>query len=302
MNIQDIYGILVDKLTSWAEAAVAGLPNLVVAVAVLALFVVAGRLTSGLVRRIAKEVSEAEAIVRLMTRLTRYAIVVLGFIVALGILGLQKTVFSVLAGAGVVGLAIGFAFQDLAANFIAGIVMGLRKPFDVGDIIRTNDHMGTVRAINLRNTLLETFSGQLVIVPNKEVFENPLVNYSAEGLRRVEIEVGVAYDSDLERAAAIVREAVEHLDFLAPDTDVTVVAEEFGGSSINFTVRYWIEYPGEVGYPAARHAGIVAIKKAFDEHEIDIPFPIRTLDFSLTEDTAARFYMERAKEPSAVAA
>lgn len=296
MDLGHYWSILLEKLTTWTEAAVAGLPNLVIAVAVFAVFVVASRLVAKLVRRVADNVSEAEAIVRLMTAITKYAVIIVGAVVALGILGLQKTVFSILAGAGIIGLAIGFAFQDMAANFIAGIVMGVRKPFDVGDVVHTNGHMGTVKSINLRNTLIETFSGQLVIVPNRDVFENALVNYSIKGLRRVELAVGVAYDTELDTAARVAKEAIGQLDFLADETAVDVFAQEFGGSSIDFTVRYWIAYPGDVGYPAAVHAGVLAIKKAFDEHGIDIPFPIRTLDFSLTEDSAARMVVERKAE------
>lgn len=296
MDLGHYWSILLEKLTTWTEAAVAGLPNLVIAVAVFAVFVVASRLVAKLVRRVADNVSEAEAIVRLMTAITKYAVIIVGAVVALGILGLQKTVFSILAGAGIIGLAIGFAFQDMAANFIAGIVMGVRKPFDVGDVVHTNGHMGTVKSINLRNTLIETFSGQLVIVPNRDVFENALVNYSTKGLRRVELAVGVAYDTELDTAARVAKEAIGQLDFLADETAVDVFAQEFGGSSIDFTVRYWIAYPGDVGYPAAVHAGVLAIKKAFDEHGIDIPFPIRTLDFSLTEDSAARMVVERKAE------
>lgn len=296
MDLGHYWSILLEKLTTWTEAAVAGLPNLVIAVAVFAVFVVASRLVAKLVRRVADNVSEAEAIVRLMTAITKYAVIIVGAVVALGILGLQKTVFSILAGAGIIGLAIGFAFQDMAANFIAGIVMGVRKPFDVGDVVHTNGHMGTVKSINLRNTLIETFSGQLVIVPNRDVFENALVNYSIKGLRRVELAVGVAYDTELDTATRVAKEAIGQLDFLADETAVDVFAQEFGGSSIDFTVRYWIAYPGDVGYPAAVHAGVLAIKKAFDEHGIDIPFPIRTLDFSLTEDSAARMVVERKAE------
>lgn len=269
--------VLTRELGDWARAGTEKLPNLIIALGVMVAFGVASRYVGLGVRRLARRTSANEAIVSLTSSVTRVAIVLAGLCVALGTLGLQKTVFSLLAGAGVVGLALGFAFQDLASNLIAGVAMGFRKPFKIDDIVETNGHFGFVHKLNLRNTLVRTFAGQIVVIPNKEVFENPLVNYTMTGRRRIEIDVGVAYDSDLERCSEVAREAVESLDFLHPEEDVQVIAKGFGESSIELGVRYWIALPSEVGYPAARHRGLLAVKRAFDEEGIVIPFPIRTL-------------------------
>ncbi len=301
MDVQGFSQLILEKLTGWAETAIAGLPNFVVALAVALVFALLARWVSKLTGRVAEQVSETQAITRLAAAVVKYAVIGIGLVIALGILGLQKTVLSLLAGAGVVGLAIGFAFQDLAANFIAGIVMGIRKPFEIGDVVQTTDYMGTVKEINLRNTLIETFDGQLVLIPNRQVFENPLTNFSRLGTRRVDLEVGVGYDTELAKAATVAKQAIESLDFLAPDKDVDVVAKEFGGSSINFSVRYWIPYPGDVPYPAAVHEGVLAIKRVFDDHEIDIPFPIRTLDFSMSELDKARFVADGSRAQGAMA-
>ncbi len=301
MDIQNLWQLITEKLTGWLETAVAGLPNFVVAVVVVVAFAILAGWASKLTARLADRVSETKAITRLAGTIVKYGVIAVGLVVALGVLGLQKTVFSLLAGAGVVGLAIGFAFQDLAANFIAGIVMGIRKPFEIGDVVQTIDFTGTVKEINLRNTLIETFDGQLVLIPNRKVFENPLTNYSRLGTRRVDLEVGVGYDTNLAEATKVAKRAIESLDFLAPDKSVDVVAKAFGGSSIDFSVRYWIEYPGDISYPAAIHEGVLAIKRAFDEHEIDIPFPIRTLDFSMSKDDAMRFAEATTREPAVTA-
>lgn len=118
------------------------------------------------------------------------------------------------------------------------------------------------------------------MIPNKEVFEKPLVNYSMSAKRRIDIEVGVTYETDLEKAVEVATGAIEELDFLLEGEPVEVLARGFGGSSIDFSVRYWIDVEGEVAYPRARHAGVLAIKRAFDANGIEIPFPIRTLDLS----------------------
>ena len=117
----------------------------------------------------------------------------------LSILQLDKAVTSILAGAGIIGLALAFAFQDIAANFISGIFISFRKPIKLGDVVKINDYMGKVEQINLRDTIILTFQGQMVIIPNKDVFQSPIENYSLLGRRRLDLVVGVSYGDDLEK-------------------------------------------------------------------------------------------------------
>jgi small conductance mechanosensitive channel len=279
MDLQATLQPLMEKLQGWLDGAIAMLPNVIVGVVAMALFVVLARMGRRLAARLGARLGANTAIVSLMATVVQYGLLAAGVLVVLGIVGLQKAVISILAGAGVAGLAIGFAFQDLAANFIAGVVMGFRQPFQIGDLVRTAEFVGFVETINLRNTIVRALDGRRVIVPNRMVFENPLINFHSHGKRRIEIPVGVAYDTDLKRATVVAREAVEDLDFRAEATEVEVLAEGFGASSIDFLVRYWIQFPG-TDYFDARHAGVLAIKRAFDEQGISIPFPIRTLDLS----------------------
>lgn len=279
MDIQATLQPLFDKLDSWLDGAIALLPNLTVALVALVAFYLGSQLANRVARRVGSRVATNQAIVRLLASVVQYSVLATGFVVALGIIGLQKAVVSILAGAGVAGLAVGFAFQDLAANFIAGVGMGIRQPFQIGHLIKTSDYLGHVETINLRNTIIRSLDGERVIVPNRMVFENPLVNYHSYGTRRVEIEVGVAYDTSLSKATSTAKNAIEALDYRADGTEVEVVSEGFGASSIDFLVRFWIPFPGH-DYFGARHDGILAIKQAFDDEEISIPFPIRTLDLS----------------------
>lgn len=289
LDLQSFFNLLLQKLETWAKSAVAHLPNFVVAVVTLLVFVAIARFVARQAERLARHTKASPAIVALTVTFVRLGVILVGLFVALGMLGLEKTVLSLLAGAGVVGLALGFAFQDLASNLIAGVVMGFRKPFTIGDHIRTNSFEGNVRAIDLRNTTIETFGGQHVILPNKDVFEQALTNYSITGLRRVDFAVGVAYGTDLEEATQAIEGAIRSLPFLVPDKPVMVFTEGFGASSIDFHVFYWYSLTGDYNYLSARHAGILAIKKALDERDIEIPFPIRTLtaDRSFSEAFAA---------------
>ena len=292
MTFEDRINLLTERLSSWLDTATANLPNLVLALIVAGTFLAISRPASRGLSRAVKRVNASEAIVSLSSALARILVIVLGFVLACGVLGLNKTLFSLLAGAGVIGIALGFAFQDLASNLIAGIVMGFRKPFEIGDHVITGEHEGHVRAINLRNTLIRTFAGQIVVIPNKLVFENPLVNYTTERKRRIEVEVGVTYETDVQEASSIACDAVSELDMLEPDEEVQVIATGFGASSIDLSVRFWI--PVDASFLRARHEGVAAVKRAFDEAGIEIPFPIRTLDLARAESSLREIVPERA--------
>lgn len=281
MDINKMYDLLTGKLQDWAEGFVQMLPNLLLSVLVLLLFYVASKLVQRVVYKLINKISGNESLNKLFSTLAFIAVMGVGIFTSLDILKLDKAVTSLLAGAGVVGLALSFAFQNAATNLMAGVMIALRRPFKIGDILETNGFFGTVVKINLRSTLLETFQGQEVIIPNKEVYENPIQNYSATGSRRIDLKVGISYGDDLKKVKKVVLETLESMPFLLKEKGVQLHFEEFGNSSINFVVRFWVEYPDQPGFLEGRSEIIIAIKEAFDNNDITIPFPIRTLDFGI---------------------
>lgn len=194
---------------------------------------------------------------------------------------LDTAVTSLLAGAGIAGIALAFAFQDVAANFMSGIFLSLRRPIRVGDIVQVKEYMGKVHHITLRDTVIHTFRGQTVIIPNKEIFQNPIENYSLLGRRRMDLTIGVSYGEDLEKVRAVVLDAVKALPGISASEESTVFFKEFADSSINFSVRIWLDTPEQIPYLHLQSETIINIKKAFDKNNIVIPFPIRTLDFGI---------------------
>lgn len=273
--------ILEEKVVGWLESTISILPNFVVSVLVVILFYLLALVTGKLVAKLIRKTQANETVVRLCQTSVRLVLIFTGLFVALSILQLEKTVTSLLAGAGVIGLALGFAFQEMASNYISGIFIAFQKPYRVGDIIKVHsseEFFGTVEEINLRTTSIQTFDGLEVLIPNKALFTNALINFTSSPLRRVEINIGVAYSTDLEKAAEVAKNAVKDMDCVVKEKSVQVFYEEFGASSINFMLFFWVQYPGNFDYLIARHKAIIAVKKAFDEHGITIPFPIRTLD------------------------
>lgn len=257
------------------------LPNIAVAVLVVVAFWLLAKGVRKTITNVLQRTSSNKEVNGLIANVFYVATIAAGAFVALGVLGLDKTVTSLLAGVGIVGLALGFAFQDLAANFMAGVLIAVRKPFEQGQIIGSNDQMGVVDSVTLRATRIRTFQGQLVYLPNKDVFENPLINYSETGDRRVDLPIGVAYGDDLEKARKVAIEAATGVSSRDKERDVELFYEEFGASSINFTLRFWIKFDKQTDYLKARSEAIERVKQAFDDSGITIPFPIRTLDFGV---------------------
>ena len=178
-------------------------------------------------------------------------------------------------------LALAFAFQDIAANFMSGIFMSFRRPFDIGDLVNVDHKMGRIEAINLRDTTLITLQGQRLIIPNKAVFQNTIENYSSTGKRRLDLSVGVSYGDDLAKVKSVVLAAIDALTEKDPNRQPELFYKEFGDSSINFDLRVWLRDVDQLNYLEAQSEAIMIIKKAFDQNDITIPFPIRTLDFGI---------------------
>ncbi|MGY0590233.1 MAG: mechanosensitive ion channel family protein [Paraglaciecola chathamensis] len=271
--------LITDKLQSWLEQTIAHLPNFVVAIFITIVFSILARVLSRMLRKGLHRALESRQIADLLASIFKAIVMCTGLFIALEFLGLSGTVTSLLAGAGIVGLAIGFAFQDMTENLIAGIAMGIRKPFELGDVVQAEGVFGNVRAINLRNTIVETFFGQIEVIPNKILFRNILTNYSTIGVRRLEIPVGISYGDDPAAAAKLLTDKMNECDFVVKKEETAVYVESFGDSSINMLVWFWIDYPGDTGFMVARHEAVILIKKTLEEADFLIPFPIRTLDF-----------------------
>lgn len=282
MDIQASTDLVFNKVESWIQTIIEMLPNFIVAVLVLLAFYFLAKLIKKIVSKIAAKVSSSNAVNNLISNIVYISIIIIGLFVALGVLNLDKTVTSLLAGVGILGLALGFAFQDTAANFVSGIIIAFRKPYDVNDVIQSGNFFGKVTKINLRTTDIQLFQGPIVLIPNKDVFQNPVVNYTIFGKRRIDLGVGVSYGDDLEKVKSVTIEAVKQVENLFDQEDVTLFYDEFGDSSINFSVRFWVRYSNKQSdYLQVKSDAIMKIKKAYDENDIMIPFPIRTLDFGI---------------------
>jgi small-conductance mechanosensitive channel len=217
-------------------------------------------------------------IARLIARFAEYLVITIGAISFLEQIGVD--VFPILGALGVAGIALAFALQNILENFIAGVLLLLRRPIRIGDqaAIGSGPEVGTVEDINLRTTVLMRVDGKRVFVPNASVLNNPIENYTVGGMRRTDLSVGVAYATDLETARAAILGAVARIDGVLAEPPPQALVEAFGSSSIDFVVRYWHRPTIAVEWEV-RDAVAVSVKRAFDAADIEIPFPQRVVWF-----------------------
>lgn len=281
MNTEKIVNTLLEKLNNWLELIIEMLPNMGLAILLFILFFIIAKLVKKVAVKLFDKASNNTALKNLFSTIVYYTVLGIGLFIVLGILKLDKAVTSLLAGVGVLGLALGFAFQDIAANFVSGVILAFRRPFQISDIVQINDYMGSISRTNLRVTVIKLFQGQEVYIPNKDVLQSAITNYTVLGKRRIDLEVGVSYGEDLEAVEELVKNTISAMDNVIDSDNLIFDYHEFGGSSINFTIRFWITYPDQPSYLSMKSRAIKAIKKAFDANDITIPFPIRTLDFGI---------------------
>jgi small conductance mechanosensitive channel len=281
VSTADALRLVYEKLRGWTNAVILLLPNLLVALLILVVFTLLARVVRRALRKLLKRFAHKDVIVSLVSNTGSTSMWLLGLLIALSVLDLDKTVTSLLAGVGVLGIVLGFALQDITSNFVSGILISLHHPCDVGDLIKTGNYIGRVERIALRATTIRTFQGPIVIIPNKDLLQSPLTNFTRIPERRIELRVGVAYEDDLDKVRQVAIEAARGVKARKADREVEVYFEEFDDSSINLVIWLWIEYKGERDYVAARSDLLMRVKTAFAVNTIAIPFPIRTLELDV---------------------
>lgn len=174
------------------------------------------------------------------------------------------------AALGGVGLAVGLAFQGSLSNFAAGILIILFKPFKVGDYIVSQGNEGSVESINLLNTVIATAKGQIITLPNGNLFNNPITNYSVKEYRRLDVNVGISYDDDFDKAREVLLDVLEKNELVDDTQSKTVEILEFAASSVNLAVRCYVK---NSDYWTAYWQLYRAVKYALDDNNISMPYP-----------------------------
>ena len=272
-DVSELWLTVQDLATDW------GLKVL----AALAIFII-GRWVAMAIRRGVRRMMERSAvdpmIVSFVGSIVYIALLAFVVIAALGQLGIQTTSFIAIVGAA--GLAVGLALQGSLANFAAGFLMIIFRPFKVGDFIEGAGVAGIVKDMQIFTTTLKTGDNKIIIIPNAKISGDNITNYSAEENRRVDMTVGVAYDADLSKVRDVLNDIISKDERIQSDPPPQVAVAELADSSVNFIVRVWTK-SGD--YWGVKFDATETIKNRFDEEGIGIPFPQR--DIHIVSGSAA---------------
>lgn len=233
---------------------------------------VLGKWVVGIMTSLMEKGMNARGVDKTITSFVRnivyYALFVLVVIAALGQLGVQTASFVAIIGAA--GLAVGFALQGSLANFAAGVMLIMFRPFRIGDFVEAGGTSGVVNEISIFSTILKTPDNKTVIISNGAVMGGNIINYSTESTRRVDIPVGVSYGSDIQVVKAELQAIADAESRIMPEKGITIAVSELADSSVNFVFRVWVKTEDywDVFFSLNEN-----VKMRFDEKGIEIPFP-----------------------------
>ncbi|GGE27062.1 mechanosensitive ion channel family protein [Psychroflexus planctonicus] len=270
---------LLGKVINMVDSVILNLPNFVIAILVFILFLIIAKYAGRILDRILFKTAAQRSVRIISIKVAKVIIISLGFFIALGILNLDKVLTSVLGAAGVIGLAIGLALQGTLNNTFSGVILSFLPRIQIGDWLETNDFSGKVIDIDLRSVVLQTADQNIVAIPNSKIIDSPFKNFSRTDRGRITVECGVGYESDLNKVQELTEQIIKKNFEQKSGEGIEFYYTGFGDSSINFIVRFWANVRNQKDVFVASHKAILGIKKTFDENNINIPFPIRTLDF-----------------------
>lgn len=249
--------------------------SLFVLVGLLVFFAFFARIVSTLLhRRVLKNVNMDEGIRYTLQRITNYTILIIGFFFSFQFIGIDLSGLAVIFG--LLSVGIGFGLQNLTSNFISGIILLFERPISVGDRIMVNDLEGDVKEINIRSTTINSLNNISIIVPNSDFISGRVVNYSYGDKRiRLEIAVGVSYNSDLDLVLETLRKVAENNNDVLKEPAPQVIFKGFGNSSWDMVLRCWIPEPYR--HPVIQSDIRCEIVRQFRKNNIEIPYPQRDL-------------------------
>ncbi|NEO85560.1 MAG: mechanosensitive ion channel family protein [Spirulina sp. SIO3F2] len=275
---ENLLDTIIDSLNDLLGSGIKFLPALLTALIILSLTRYGAEFACNVVTKLIKPTVKSPSIQSLIIKLTNITTWVTGILFAAVFIFPGLSLGDIVGTLGLSSVAIGFAFQDIFKNFLAGILLLLQEPFQIGDQIVVNDYEGTVERIDIRTTILRTYQGERVLLPNSEVFTSAVQVRTAFEQRRTDLAVGVDYNTPLSQAIEVLETVLGEINVIAQTPPPVIDLVSFGDSSIDFQVRYWTK-SDQSSVCSAQTQVIVAIKAAFDQANIVIPYPIRTLYF-----------------------
>lgn len=275
-----VYEILLIKFLRWVDLFLLKLPNILIGIIVFLIFIFIAKFGGRLLYKILKKSVSQESVRYIIVRTFKGLMWLLGFLVFLIILDLGVIMTSILGLAGVASLAIGLAVQGVLNNTFSGVILSFLPRLKIGDWVETNGTQGIVTEISLRSVQILRQDNNYIMVPNTQILDNPFTNYSLTDRMRVSLDCGVHYSSNLKQVKEL---TIAHFKKVFPqlvNEKVDFFFTQFNDSSIDFKVRFWGNARNKAEELALKDLAIIELKSLFDQHNITIPFPIRTIEMA----------------------
>jgi len=277
-EIQSSFAPAVRELKSVVNSALLALPHILLALVILPLAWWAAKWVSRGARVALNGRIDSPFLADVVSRAIAVPVFLIGLYIVLQVAGLTRLALSFLGGAGVIGIVIGFAFRDIAENFLASLILSVRRPFKGGDFIDVAGEQGIVQSMNTRSTVLLSAEGNHIQIPNATIFKNTITNYSAAPARRSILDIGVGYDISIATAQEVIRGVLGRHEAVMGDPEPLVLVDTLGASTVNLKVYYWID-GHRYSVVKVKSALLRLLKKALTEAGISMPDEAREVIF-----------------------
>ncbi|MEP7071305.1 MAG: mechanosensitive ion channel family protein [Verrucomicrobiota bacterium] len=275
------------------------LPYLVAALIVFLLFYLAGRGVRAVVRNLAERSRKRRNVGIVLGRLAQWVILFVGLLIALVVAIPSFKPGQLVQLLGISSVAIGFAFRDILQNFLAGILLLLREPFRVGDQIEYLNYEGTVEEVETSSTVIRTYDGRRIVIPNGELLTKAVTVNTASAHRRIQYDVGIGYGDNIARAKELMVAAVSEIDGVLKDPAPDAIVVDLAAHSVNIRLRWWVAPPSRSDAMDSRDRVLTAVKEKLLHNGIDLPFPTQHVLFhDQTEETDGDRALQREGWPA----
>ncbi|PHR12676.1 MAG: mechanosensitive ion channel protein MscS [Aequorivita sp.] len=263
-----------NSLQNYYEEFLKILPRIALAILVIILGVLLAQLLTNFYKRRFQQKSEDPLMAKFLAQAVKIILIIIAIMIALRVAGLDGIATGVLTAVGGGAIILGFAFQDIGKNFLAGVILAFNRPFNINDTIKIDNIFGKVRALSFRYSHIKTFDGRDIYIPNSDVLTKPVENYTADGFFRVDFTVGIGYEDNIEAAKQVIQEVLDNNKEIIRDEthENFVIEDELAASTVNLKVFFWVD---TVDYRRAsrvlRGMIIKQVKEALANADFNLP-------------------------------
>lgn len=275
--INFVQGVQNSVINYWNNF-VQSLPRIVLAILILIIFFYSAKYLSKFIKRKFLNADHDPLFVNFLSKTSNFLLIVIGVIFAMQAVGLSDIAKGMLAGAGISAFIFGFAFKDIAENFLGGLILAFNRPFSLDDTIMIRDFTGHVKALNFRTTHIKTFDEKDVFLPNSIVVKEPVTNFTRDGQIRLDFAVGIAYEDDIKKAIALIIKTISPFAEIIKDKEPFTVVEELATSTVNLRIYFWVHtFDYKKGVLELKSEVITSVKEILVKEGFSLPSDIQEI-------------------------